>query len=100
MDLWLTALRVAAGLNIVLLAVLSYLWGRNFRQFRSKHTAGLSAFAAILLVENVATLYLFAFHPVLTPWIAGIALPAQQTLTILKLLEAAALAVLTYVTLD
>lgn len=100
MGIWIDALRLAAALNIVLLAVLSYLWGRNYLRFRSKHTLGLSLFSVLLLVENAATVYVFAVHPDLTAWIAGIAPIAQQTMTVLKLLEAAALGVLTYVTLD
>ena len=100
MGLWIDTLRIAAGLNIVLLAALSYLWGRNYLQFRSKHTLGLSAFAALLLVENAATVYVFAVHPVLSSWIANTAPIAQQTITVLKLLEFGALAVLTYVTMD
>jgi hypothetical protein len=100
MGLWIDALRVAAGLNILLLATLSYLWGRNYVQFRSKHTAGLSAFAVLLLIENAATVYVFAIHPELSVWIATTAPIAQQTITVLKLLEFGALAVLTYVTVD
>ena len=100
MGIWIDTLRVVAACNIVLLGALSYLWGRNYLRFRSKHTAGLSAFALILLVQNVATVYVFAVHPVLSVWIANIAPIAQQTITVLKLLEFGALAVLTYVTLD
>jgi len=100
MGFWIDALRLAAALNILLLAVLSYLWGRNYLRFRSKHTLGLSAFSVLLLVENAATVYVFAIHPVLSGWIANIAPIAQRTVTILKLLEMAALAVLTWVTLD
>jgi hypothetical protein len=100
MGLWIDTLRLAAGLNIVLLGALSYLWGRNFLQFRSKHTLGLSLFSALLLIENAATVYVFAIHPVLSGWIANTAPIAQQTITVLKLLEFGALAVLTYVTMD
>jgi len=100
MGLWIDTLRVASALNIGLLGVLTYLWGRNYLRFRSKQTLGLSLFSALLLVENVATVYVFAIHPVLSAWIAGTAPIAQHTITALKLLESAALAVLTYVTLD
>lgn len=100
MGLWIDALRLAAALNIALLAVLTYLWGRNYLQFRSKHTLGLSVFALLLLVENAATVYVFAIEPTLSNWIANTAPIAQRTVTILKILESAALAVLTYVTLD
>lgn len=100
MSLWVDVLRGAAALNIVLLAVVSAIWLRNFRQFRSKHTFGLAAFGVILLAENVVTVYVFVVHPTLSPWIAGTAPIAQRTLAVLKLLEAGALAVLTWTTWD
>ena len=36
--------RVAAGTNVVLLLVLSSVWGRNYLQLRSKHALGLLLF--------------------------------------------------------
>ena len=87
MGLWIDALRTAAALNIALLAALTYLWGRNYLQFRSKQTLGLSLFAVLLLVENAATVYVFAVHPTLSSWIASTAPIAQRTITVLKILE-------------
>ena len=55
MGVWLNAASVATALNIVLLLVLGSVWVRNYLEFRSKHTLGLSVFAALLLAENLLT---------------------------------------------
>ena len=100
MAVWVDLLRAVTALNVLLLGVLSYIWLRNYLQFRSKHTLGLSVFALLLLLENVLTVYVFAFHPQLTPWIASIAPIAQTTMALLKAFEFGALLVLTYTTWD
>lgn len=97
---WVDLLRSAAVLNIVLLVGLSYLWVRNYLQFRSKHTLGLAVFAVLLLVENVTTVYIFAVHPVLTPWIVETAPIAQRAITALKLIQFVALLALAWTAWD
>lgn len=97
---WVDLLRSAAALNIVLLVGLSYLWVRNYLQFRSKHTLGLAVFAVLLLVENVTTVYIFAVHPVLTPWIVETAPIAQRAITALKLIQFVALLALAWTAWD
>ena len=57
-----TTLMVAsalAGLNVALLAVLTAVWLRNYRTFRTPMVLGLLAFAAVLLFENLLALYFF-----------------------------------------
>lgn len=100
MALWVDLLRVLTALNVVLLVGLSYVWVRNFLTFRSKHTLGLALFAVLLLLENAMTGYLFTFHDPLAPWIAGIAVIAQQAIAALKFFEFLSLLVLTYTTWD
>ena len=100
MSLWLQVIWVAAALNIVLLVGLSYIWGRNYTRFRSKHTLGLAAFGVILLAENALALYIFYFHPVLSEWIATQAPIAHLAVGGLRLLELVAIAFLAWTTWD
>ncbi|MFB6128018.1 MAG: hypothetical protein ABEJ79_12095 [Halolamina sp.] len=100
MSLWVDLLRAAAALNVALLATVSGIWLRNFGRFRSKHTFGLAAFGVLLLAENVVTMYVFAIHPQLSPWVASVSPIAQQALAAVKLLESGALGVLTWTTWD
>lgn len=71
MSLWFDIVRVAASLNVILLAVLLTIWGRNYLEFRSKHTLGLSLFAIFLLAENALSLYIFIVDPTLSAWFAS-----------------------------
>jgi hypothetical protein len=50
---------VLAVLNSVLLVVLTAVWVRNYRQFRSRMVLGLVAFGVVLLVENLVGIYFF-----------------------------------------
>jgi len=92
--------RIAIVINLVLLLGLGYVWGSNYLRFRSKHTLGLLLFSAMLFVENGFALYFYMLDPVLSVWITGIPDIAQQAMTILRVLESAALAFLTWVTWD
>jgi len=100
MSLWLQVTWAAAALNVVLLVGLTSVWGRNYAQFRSKHTLGLAAFGTILLAENALALYVFYLHPVLSEWIAAQAPIAHLAVGGLRLLELVALSVLVSVTWD
>lgn len=95
-------MRVSA-LNVLLLLGLGYVWGRNFLQFRSKHTLGLLVFAVLLLAENVLAIYFFVFHDQLTVWIdtASLVPPIAQTAMLaLRVLEFGGIVFLTWVTWD
>ncbi|UIP00242.1 hypothetical protein Hbl1158_02405 [Halobaculum sp. CBA1158] len=100
MSLWLQVIWVAAGLNVVLLLGLSYVWGRNYGRFRSKHTLGLAAFGLILLAENALALYLFYVHADLSAWIAAQAPIAHRAMGGLRVLELVAIAFLAWITWD
>jgi hypothetical protein len=63
MGIWLDAASAATALNLVLLAVLLAIWGRNYLEFRSKHALGLSVFAVLLFVENCLSLYYYVIDP-------------------------------------
>ena len=100
MALWVDLARVAAGLNVLLLLGLSYVWGRNAWRFRSKHASGLATFAVLLLVENLLALYVFVVDPTLTAWIAASAPLAQAAMMALRGIELVALVVLAWTALD
>jgi len=103
MGLWITVVRGAAVVNVLLLLALCGVWTRNYRQFRSKHTLGLLVFGVFLLAENALAVYVFAFHPVLSVWFASPkkvpTLPGQAMMT-LRVLETGAILFLTWVTWD
>lgn len=100
MSLWLDVARVSAGLNVALLLGLGYVWGRNYRQFRSKHALGLVVFAGLLLLQNVLWLYLYDGNADLRGWLyAGVPL-ARQAVMGLCVLETGALSFLAWITWD
>jgi len=92
---WLLVATVLAAVNVVFLGVLTVVWVRNYRTFGSAMTAGLAAFAAVLLVENAVAIYFFFSTGMLYAGTPG----AQQSIVILRALQTIALAFLTYVTL-
>ncbi|AEN05382.1 hypothetical protein [Halolamina sp.] len=96
-----TVAKVAVGLNVVLLAVLGWVWVRNYVDLRSKHTLGMLVFAALLFVENAFALYTYQFDSLLSGWF-NTAVPAEAwtAMLLFHVLETVALAFLTWVTLD
>ncbi|PSQ05264.1 hypothetical protein BRC97_10030 [Halobacteriales archaeon QS_6_71_20] len=100
-SLWADVARVAAGVNLALLAVLLAVWGRNAVRLRSSHAVGLSTFAALLFAENAVALYYYLADPTLSAWFSSAVPPiAWRAMLTLHLLETVALAVLVRVTLD
>jgi hypothetical protein len=103
MAVLIDAMRAFSALNVLLLLGLGYVWGRNFLQFRSKHTLGLLVFSTLLLAENALAIYFFVFDPTLTHWVTTASLvppPAQQAMLALRLFEFGGIAFLTWVTWD
>lgn len=100
MAIWLDVARVVAGVNILLLLGLSYVWVRNYSQFRSKHTLALMLFGLLLLVENAVALYVFSLDPILSAWISSSDPIAQWAMMVLRLLEFGALAIMAWATWD
>jgi len=101
MSIWIDMARLATGVNLLLLAVLIVIWGRNYRQLRSRQTLGMLVFAALLLVENAFALYVFSLDPVLSLWFSNqVPDPAWRAMSVFHVLETVAIAFLTWVTLD
>jgi hypothetical protein len=101
MSVWVDAARVAAGLNLLLLGGLGYVWGRNYLTLRSRHAAGLLTFAALLFAENAVALYVYQADPTLSAWFST-AVPdvAWHAMLSLHVFETVALVVLARVTVD
>lgn len=86
---------------MALLAALTVIWGRNYRQLRSRQTLGMLVFALLLLVENGFALYVYLLDPVLSVWFStSVPDPAWQAMIVFHVLETVAIAFLTLVTLD
>lgn len=101
MTLWATVAFGAAALNVAMLTALCVIWGRNYRQFRSKHTFGLLTFGALLLLENALALYYYVLDPTLSAWYATAVPPVVWRATMAAhVVEALAIAFLLRVTLD
>jgi len=101
MSLLADAARVAVGLNALLLAVLIVIWGRNYLKLRTKHTAGLLVFAALLFLENGFALFFYSIDPALSFWFdTQVPDIAWRAMLLFHLLELLAVAVITWTTLD
>lgn len=103
MPLLVTLVRTFIVLNLVLLLGLTYVWGRNYVELRSKHALGLVMFAVFLLGENALAGYFFIVDPTLATWItteSQVPPVAQGAMMLLRVLEFGGLAFLTWVTWD
>jgi len=98
---WIDIARAAVSVNILLLAGLLYVWGRNYYEIRSKHTLGLLIFGVLLLGENASALYFYSLDPFLSVWYSNaMPDPPWKATVLLHVLEAIGLAVLAWVTWD
>ena len=103
MSLWITVAKAATALNVALLLGLSYVWGRNYVTFRSKHTLGLLIFACFLLLENGLVLYYYLIDPTLSAWWHNESLVpviVWQTQMAINVAQSAGLLFLLWITLD
>lgn len=103
MSVLIDLMRLLLGLNLALLAGLGYVWGRNYYQFRSKHTLGLTLFVAFLLGEHVLALYLFVLDPTVSAWVSSpefVPRPAQLTMLALRAFEFVGLLFLSWTVWD
>jgi hypothetical protein len=91
---WIAVASALAAVNVVLLAVLTGVWVRNYRQFRTRMVAGLVAFGAVMLAENAVAIYFFFSTAMLYSGATGV----QQSVAVLRGLQAVALVFLTVVT--
>jgi hypothetical protein len=101
MSIWFDVARVTAGLNILLLAVLLSVWGRNYLDLRSKHALGLMVFAVLLLLENLVALYIYLLDPTLSVWFSSAVPPiAWRGMMSLHVLETVGVGFLVWITMD
>nr|WP_247418453.1 hypothetical protein [Halomarina salina] len=94
MGSWMLLATALAGVNLLLLGVLTAIWLRNYRTFRSGMVAGLVAFGAVMFVENAVAVYFFFSMQSLYAMDPGV----EQVVALLRGLQALALTFLTYVT--
>ncbi|MFB6167560.1 MAG: hypothetical protein ABEJ43_01810 [Haloferacaceae archaeon] len=101
MSVWVDTARVATALNVILLAVLAVVWGRNWLRLKSKHTLGLLTFGLLLLAENALAFYYYLLDPTLSAWFST-QVPAivWRLMLAVHVLETLAVAFLAWVTLD
>jgi hypothetical protein len=98
---WIAIARVSVLLNVLMLFVLTGIWLRNYRTFKSKHAIGLAVFGAVLLAQNSLTLYFYVLHPVLASWFATDMPPQAWTANIvLHVFQTVALGFLLWITWD
>lgn len=101
MSIWVDMARAATGLNVLLLATLGYVWGRNYLAVRTKHTLGLLLFSVFLLAENAFAFYYYLLDPTLSVWFSSsVPVVAWRAMMLLHALETIGLAFLTWVTWD
>ncbi|WP_318566669.1 hypothetical protein [Salinigranum marinum] len=101
MSVWLDAARVAAAVNLLLLAGLASVWARNYLALRSMHAAGLLVFALLLFAENAVALYVYQADPRLSAWFTtAVPVVAWRAMLALHVLELVALVALARVTFD
>lgn len=98
MSVLLQIARGAAVLNILLLGILSYVWGGNYRRHGASHTLGLLTFAAFLVVQNVLWLYLYVGNDTFVDWFLLSSPDIQWGVTGLCGLQTIALLFLTRIT--
>ena len=85
-----------AGVNVVLLGLLTAVWLRNYRTFRTNLVLGLLAFGLVMLIENVTAIYFFFSMKMLYSGDPTV----QQAVLVLRALQLVALGFLTRVTLE
>jgi len=95
MGMYIVVASALAAVNVLLLGVLTAVWLRNYRTFRSGLVAGLVVFGGVMLVENAVAIYFFFSMESLYSGAPGV----QQVVAVLRALQAVALAFLTYVSM-
>jgi hypothetical protein len=83
--------RLSAGLNVLLLLSIGYVWAESYRRIRSRHTLVTFLFALFLLAENALALYYYLTS-------ASLPAAAMRAMMTLSVFETVGLALLAYVT--
>jgi hypothetical protein len=91
MGIWLDVARVTATLNVFVLLSLVYVWVGNYRQHGADHTLGLIVVGGFLLVENVLWVYFYVLDDAYVDWFVATGTMMQLGLSMLCVLEFAAL---------
>lgn len=91
---WLLVATILSGVNVLLLAVVTFIWVRNYRTFGSEMTLGLAVFGVAMILENVIAIYFFFSSGMLY----ADAPTVQQAVAILRAVQTVALVFLTFVT--
>lgn len=98
MSVWLSLALAAAGVNLVLLIALGWVWFANYRIHQAAHTLGLLVFGGFLFVQNILWLYFYGVHPRFIEWFLNTGTDVQVGLMMLCGLETLALLVLVRIT--
>lgn len=96
----MTAITIAAAfsvLNLVLLAVLVGIWGKNYRKFRTPMVLGLVLFALVMIVENATAIYFVFFSMRMLYSMDSL---VQNTVAALRAIQFVALCFLTWASLQ
>jgi len=99
-DIWLTLIQVATGLNILILLGLSYIWARNYREIGSKVALGFLIFGLVMLGENSVAMYYYVFHDIFPTWYADQPDVAKIPLAALRVMSTVAFLFLGRITLE
>ncbi|MFC7079565.1 hypothetical protein [Halorussus caseinilyticus] len=94
----MSTIQFASGIavvNILLLGLLTTVWVRNYRKFRTSLLLGLVAFGSVMLAENVVALYFFFSMKMLYSGDPTV----QRAVLVLRGLQFVAVAFLTWVTM-
>ncbi|MFC6725289.1 hypothetical protein ACFQE1_13100 [Halobium palmae] len=98
MTVWVDVARVAIAVNLLLLASLVYVWGRNYAELRSSLALGLLLFGVFLFLENGLAFYFYFLEVTLRVWVESVPVLAQLAMTALRVCETVALLFLTWTT--
>jgi len=98
MGVWLNVAGAAAAANVSVLLILVVIWSRNYRDIGSRHALGLAIFGVLLLAENLLALYYYLIDPQVAQLLQSAAPVAGRAMSLVQLLELAALLFLAWVT--
>ena len=81
-------------INVILLSILLYVYLQNYRQLKTKMTAGLVLFAGFFLIQSLMSIY---FDTTMVMYSSG---PAETAATALEVIKAVGFAILAWVSWD
>lgn len=96
MAVYLNIATFFAVINVFLLLILLYVWGMNYKKFKTFLVLGLIIFASVMVIQNIVSIYFFAFSMEMY-FSANVTI--QKAVMVLRGLELIALLFLTWVSL-